>query len=130
MKNRPKTVIDTLRERLREQSKRFNPGLESAPVAVLWTDERRDWASVLPQLKSALPKLFSLGDYQPQLRTGPGVWLRMVADGQTGDLAAGQVPIIYLPGVANASLRTDLRTVNVPLMSTLTSRCARPVATA
>ena len=111
MKNQPKTVIDTLQERLREQSKRFNASLESAPVAVLWTDERGDWAGVLPQLKSALPELFSLGDYQPQERTGPGVWLRMVADGQAGGLAAGLVPIIYLPGVANASLRTDLRTV-------------------
>ena len=111
MKNQPKTVIQTLTDRLREQAQCFNPSLESAPVAVLWTDERGDWAGVLPQLKSALPELFSLGDYQPQLRTGPGVWLRMVADGQTGGLAAGQVPIIYLPGVVNASLRTDLRTV-------------------
>jgi hypothetical protein len=111
MKTAPKTVITELAFRLREQSKRFNPGLESAPVAVLWTDERGDWAGVLPQLKSALPELFSLGDYQPQERTGPGIWLRMVADGQAGGLAAVQVPIIYLPGVANASLRTDLRTV-------------------
>ena len=111
MKIQPKTVIDTLQERLREHAKRFNPGLESAPVAVLWADERADWAGVLSQLKTALPELFSLGDYQPQERTGPGAWLRMVADGQVGGLVAGQVPIIYLPGVANASLRTDLRTV-------------------
>lgn len=111
MKNQPKTVIQTLAERLREQGQRFNPSLESAPVAVLWTDERRDWEGVLAQLKSALPELFSLGNYQPQERTGPGAWLRMVADGQAGGLAAKQVPIIYLPGVGNASLRTDLRTV-------------------
>jgi len=51
MKNQPKTVIDTLHERLREQAKRFNPSLESVPVAVLWTDERRDWEGVLSQLK-------------------------------------------------------------------------------
>jgi hypothetical protein len=63
MKNQPKTVIDTLRERLRDQAQRFNPSLETAPVAVLWTDDRRDWEGVLPQLKSALPELFSLGDY-------------------------------------------------------------------
>lgn len=92
MKNQPKTVIQTLTDRLREQAQCFNPSLESAPVAVLWTDERGDWAGVLPQLKSALPELFSLGDYQPQLRTGPGVWLRMVADGQTGGLADGRCP--------------------------------------
>lgn len=34
MKNQPKTVIDTLKERLREQSKRFNPSLESVQVVV------------------------------------------------------------------------------------------------
>jgi hypothetical protein len=40
MKNQPKTVIQTLAERLREQAKRFNPSIETAPVAVLWTDDR------------------------------------------------------------------------------------------
>lgn len=111
MKNQPKTVIQTLVDRLREQAQRFNPNLESTPVAVLWTDERRNWEGVLPQLKSAVPELFSLGVYHPQERTGPGAWLRMVADGQAGGVAPGVVPVLYLPGVANASLRTDLRTV-------------------
>ena len=111
MKTQPKTVIQTLTDRLREQAKRFNPSIETAPVAVLWTDDRCDWEGVLPNLKSAIPELFSLGDYKPQERTGPGVWLRMVADGQAGGLPPGTVPILYLPGVANSSLRTDLRAV-------------------
>lgn len=111
MKNQAQTVMDAVLARLREQAFRFNPALEAAPVAVLWTDERRDWEGVLPKLKSAMPELFSLGVYQPQERTGPGAWLRMVADGQAGGLASGVVPVLYLPGVANASLRTDLRTV-------------------
>jgi len=92
MKSQPKTVIQTLAERLREQSQRFNANLESAPVAVLWTDERRDWEGVMPQLKSALPELFSLGDYKPQERSGPGAWLRMVADRQVGGLVANWCP--------------------------------------
>jgi hypothetical protein len=115
LKNPPKTVIETLAERLRDQAKRFNPSLETAPVVVLWTDDRCDWAGVLPNLKSAIPELFSLGDYKPLERTGPGAWLRMVADGQVGGQAGalppGTVPILYLPGVANSSLRTDLRSV-------------------
>ena len=111
MKTAIKTVITELAFRLRDQAKRFNPSLETAPVAVLWTDDRRDWEGVLSQLKTAMPELFSLGDYKPAERTGPGAWLRMVADGQAGDLTPGQVPVLYLPGVANASLRTDLRTV-------------------
>jgi len=128
MKNQPKTILDTLCERLREQAQRFNPNLETAPVAVLWTDDRRDWEGVLPQIKTALPELFSLGNYLPAERTGPGAWLRMVADGQAGGLAAGQVPILYLPGVANGSLRTDLRTVkDVTEPNDVTGDCAEHV---
>jgi hypothetical protein len=104
-------VINKLVDRLRDQAKRFNPSIETAPVAVLWTDDKRDWEGVLPQLKAALPELFSLGDYLPDERTGPGVWLRMVADKKAGDVQPGQIPIFYLPGVANSSLRTDLRAV-------------------
>lgn len=75
MKNQPKSVIQTLAERLREQARRFNPSIEAAPVAVLWTDDRCDWGGVLPHLKSALPELFSLGEYKSLERTGPGAWL-------------------------------------------------------
>jgi len=97
MKNQPKTVIQTLAERLREQSQRFNANLESAPVAVLWTDERREWEGVMPQLKSALPELFSLGDYKPQERSGPGAWLRMVADRQAGGWLPDRCPSSICP---------------------------------
>jgi len=109
MKAKSNSVIDALVQRLRDQAQRFNPALESAPVVVLWTDERRDWEPVLPNLKSVMPELFSLGALKLQDRTGPGVWLRMVADRQAGHLQPGQVPVIYLPGVGNGSLRTDLR---------------------
>ena len=81
MKTQLKTVITELAFRVREQAKRFNPSIETAPVAVLWTDDRCDWDGVLPNLKSLIPELFSLGEYKPLERTGPGAWLRMVADG-------------------------------------------------
>lgn len=45
----------------------------------------------------------------PDGRSGPGVWLRMVADRQAGSVGAGETPILYLPGVGNRQLRTDLR---------------------
>src|SRR4051794_31867023 len=111
MKAKANCVTDAIVGKLREQAQRFNPSLESAPVAGLWTDERREWEGVLPNLKSAMRELFSLGDFNPAERSGPGAWLRMVADGQAGALQAGDVPVIYLPGVANGSLRTDLRTL-------------------
>lgn len=112
MKSGSKTVIDALTLRIREQSKRFNPQLESAPIAILWTDEKREWEGVLPKIKEAMPELYSLGDFKPEERRGPGVWLRMVADGEVetgGNGGAEKTPILYLPGVGNGQLRTDLR---------------------
>lgn len=109
MKNTSQTVLFALIARLREQAKRYNPALESPPVAILWTDEKREWEAVLPRIKEALPELFSLGAYAPDERTGPGVWLRMVADRQAEGVGAGDTPILYLPGVGNGQLRTDLR---------------------
>ncbi|MCM8614228.1 MAG: BREX-1 system phosphatase PglZ type B [Candidatus Accumulibacter sp.] len=103
------TVLEALTIRLKEQTKRFNPALESAPVAILWTDERREWEPVLPRIKEALPELFALGAYEPDQRSGPGVWLRMVADGQAGSVDPERTAILYLPGVGNGQLRTDLR---------------------
>lgn len=95
--------------RLREQAHRYNPAIEAAPVAILWTDERREWEPCLDLLRDALPELHALGPYAPEARTGPGVWLRMVADRQAGSAESGGIPILYLPGVGNAALRTDLR---------------------
>lgn len=109
MTAKPTTVLAALIARLKEQAKRFNPSIEAAPVVILWTDEKREWEAVLPKIKEALPELFSLGDYKPDERTGPGVWLRMVADGKAGKVGAGETAILYLPGVGNGQLRTDLR---------------------
>lgn len=109
MKNATQTVLLALTSRIREQARRYNPALEAAPVAILWTDEKREWEAVLPRIKEALPELFSLGSYAPDDRSGPGVWLRMVADGKAAKVGAGETPILYLPGVGNGQLRTDLR---------------------
>lgn len=109
MKTATETVLAALVARLREQAERFNPALESAPVAILWTDEKREWEAVLPRIKDALPELHALGAYAPDDRAGPGVWLRMVADGIAGKVSPGETAILYLPGVGNGQLRTDLR---------------------
>ncbi len=109
MRNASTTVLQSLATRIREQAKRFNPALEAAPVAILWTDEKCEWEAVLPKIKEAIPELYSLGSYAPDDRSGPGVWLRMVADCQAGKVGAGETPILYLPGVGNGQLRTDLR---------------------
>lgn len=109
MKAKPNTVLAALVEKLRDQAKRYNPALESAPVAILWADEKREWEGLIPQIKQELPDLFSLGAYAPGDRSGPGIWLRMVADRQVGKIE--NTPILYLPGISNSNLRSDLRSV-------------------
>lgn len=109
MKNLSTNVLQAVASRIREQAKRYNPALEAAPVAILWTDEKREWEAVLPKIMEALPELHALGSYDPDHRSGPGVWLRMVADGHASKVGAGETPILYLPGVGNGQLRTDLR---------------------
>jgi len=76
MKIPNQSVIEVLVQKLREQELRFNPALETAPVAVLWTDEKNDWETVLPRIKSGMAELFSLSaTHNAAKRAGPGVWL-------------------------------------------------------
>lgn len=56
----------------------FNPEVEVGPVCILWPDHARQWADVIPTLQGAIPELLVLGDYAPDRRTGPAIWLRCV----------------------------------------------------
>ena len=81
---------------------------EARPAAILWTDPGREWRGILDLLQARIPELFTLGaEYEPEMRTGPAIWLRCVVDGLVGDGEASVpwVPILYLPGVARQELR-------------------------
>ena len=41
----------------------------------------RQWQAVMPLLQTRLPELLVLGDYAPDKRTGPAIWLRCVLAG-------------------------------------------------
>ena len=71
------------------------------PAAILWTDAGRDWSRLLPAARSRIPELLVLGDYRPDARTGPAIWLRCVIDGTIDlpDVPADRPPIVYLPGM-------------------------------
>ena len=77
------------------------------PVAVLWTDEDGQWADLVARLRGELPSLFTLGDYNPELRTGPAIWLRCIVDRSLPDLwpKDAKPPILYLPRVERQQLR-------------------------
>ena len=58
-------------------------------------------------LQQQLPELLCLGDYDPKQQQGPALWLRCIVDRSlpAADAAAGQIPVVYLPGISRQELR-------------------------
>ena len=85
----------------------FNPEVQVAPACILWPDRERQWEAVIPILQAELPELMILGDYAPEKRIGPAIWLRCVIAGRAEDVSLPEerAPIFYLPGVSRQDLR-------------------------
>lgn len=85
----------------------YNQDVQVAPVCILWPDRDLQWKSIIPRLLGELPELFVLGNYDPENRTGPGIWLRCVVDRKLNEITISDsnVPIIYLPGYSRQDLR-------------------------
>ena len=100
------TVIEALVRSL-EAAAKFNPNDVVHPYAVLWTDHDAQWQPIIAQLRRLLPQLLTFGDYEPEYRSGPAIWLRSVVDGALPEveLPEGVTPIVYLPGVSRQELR-------------------------
>ena len=100
------TVIEALVQSL-EAAAKFNSNDVVQPCAVLWTDHDTQWQPLIPSLRRLLPQLLTFGDYEPDHRIGPAIWLRSVVDRALSDvkLPEGTTPIVYLPGVSRQQLR-------------------------
>ncbi|MCP1574183.1 hypothetical protein J2S30_002562 [Herbaspirillum rubrisubalbicans] len=78
----------------------------AAPMAaVLWPDKERQWQSALPVLRNLLPGLCTLGDYDPEKRSGPAAWLKCAIAGLVPEVHVSEVPVVYLPGISRTELR-------------------------
>ena len=101
----PETVLDRLIEHLRARNTPLDG--QEHPAAILWTDPKREWLPLVDLLLQRIEEYLVLGDYAPERRTGPAVWVRCVVDGtlDTSELPGDRPPIIYLPGVARQDLR-------------------------
>ena len=99
-------IIEKLKATLRDTVK-HNPDVQAAPACILWPDRDRQWQTVLPLLQAELPELLILGDYAPQKRTGPSIWLRCAIAGRLDEIPpiGSYPPILYLPGVGRRDLR-------------------------
>ena len=98
-------LIDVIRKSM-TASLRVPDGAEPA-VALLWTDPDGQWRPLIPALMKALPEFYSLGDYAPDKRQGPVIWLKCVVERTLPDAAPepGATPILYLPEVSRQTLR-------------------------
>lgn len=88
----------------------YNPEVQVAPYCILWPDHDRQWEAVISKIQDLLPELLVLGEYNPEKRTGPSIWLRCILAKTISEVVLPQdkVPVIYLPGIS----RQDLRAVD------------------
>ena len=99
------SVIGRLKASI-EAAAEYNPNDVVPPAAILWTDQANQWRNIIANLRSVIPHLLTLGDYEPDANSGPAIWLRCVVDGVVSvpSVAAGVVPVLYLPGVGRGEL--------------------------
>lgn len=101
------TFIEAVRESLASAG-RYNSGDSLPPAAILWTDADGEWQPIVARLRALMPELLTLGEYEPEQRTGPAIWLRCIVDGALPDMPMPEksVPILYLPKVSRQLLRS------------------------
>jgi len=99
------TVIDRLVEHLRTRDVTLDG--QERPAAILWTDPTGEWRGAMDLLRTRLQELLTLGDYRPDTRAGPAIWLRCVVDRTLEEprWPDDRAPIIYLPDVARQQFR-------------------------
>ena len=67
----PTTVLNLLADSLRGRS--ASPEGQQAPVAILWPDPKKEWSGLLSDLRSSVPELLALGEYDPEAGVGPAI---------------------------------------------------------
>lgn len=78
---------------------RYDPVVETPPVAILWFDPHREWEPILPLIRKQLA-ILTLGEYIPEERSGPAIWIRcMLARDLDDRISPGSAPVIYFPGI-------------------------------
>lgn len=99
------TLISVLMDQIRSTSS-TNANVEK-PHAILWTDPNDEWRTLIPSLRREMPELLMLGEYDPENRTGPAIWLRCMIDGKLDhhQIPDGETPVVYLPQVGRQHLR-------------------------
>ena len=119
------TVTEALIRSL-EDAVSYNPNDAVRPCAILWTDQDAQWQPIIPRLRQLLPNLLTLGEYQPDQRIGPAIWLRSAVDRALPDIEwpEEKPPILYLPQVSRQELRAVQECPDNLKPSATARRCA------
>ncbi len=78
------------------------------PEVILWPDPERQWEAVIPILQERLPALLVLGDYQPDKRSGPVIWIKCMVARELPESVGWSIettPVIYLPGYSKNDVK-------------------------
>ncbi|MCL5999775.1 MAG: BREX-1 system phosphatase PglZ type B [Chloroflexi bacterium] len=98
------TVFEILIEMLHKAAT-YNRNEEVPPAVILWPDKESQWVELALRLQSVLPDFYILGNYDPEKRTGPAIWLRCLLTDSPSANAGNMAPVFYLPGVSRQDLR-------------------------
>ena len=100
------TLIEEVKDSL-GRAGRYNRGDIVSPAAILWTDADSQWEPLVAQLRPLLPELLTLGEYDPEGKTGPAIWLRCAIERSLPDIELPEdtIPILYIPNVSRQTLR-------------------------
>ncbi|MFH0961043.1 MAG: BREX-1 system phosphatase PglZ type B [Pseudomonadota bacterium] len=100
------TFIEAVLSSLKKAG-RYNRSDVVSPTAILWTDSDAQWEPLVAQLRPLMPELMILGEYNPNEKTGPAIWIRCVIERSLPDvdLADDAIPVIYMPNVSRQTLR-------------------------
>src|SRR4051794_19998528 len=98
------TLLEAVQASLMETS-RHAPG-EVAPAAILWPDNDGQWMPLVERLRAVMPQLLILGDFDPDRKTGPAIWMRCVIERALAEVSLPEraVPVVYMPHVSRQTL--------------------------
>ena len=104
----PEKFIESVKEAIENAVQNYNKDYFSSPVALLWTDPKREWEPVVEKLVNEyhMP-IATLGRYEPDIYRGPAIFIRCLISQALKDADFPNVgtPVIYLPGHSKDDLR-------------------------
>lgn len=102
----PSSLLEAVKNSLLHAG-RYNRSDMVGPSVILWTDSDAQWEPLVDQLRPLLPELLSLGEYNPDEKCGPAIWLRCVIERSLPDVDFPEniIPVIYMPNVSRQTLR-------------------------